>query len=199
MSNNPQQGQAALSDFWNSTLPMSQVRESLAPPNGWYNHTILKLEPGMGDDGVVYIQGSFKSHASETPGQVPIDYQQRFYVGTQKDPQAKQPETRLNSIGLSQLKGIARVCDVPTQDQPTAQLCASLVGKQFTNRIEERKYKDKQGNEKSAINFGRNPVKLGLVPARLDGTPLGASVGTNGSIAPAPASAEVAGATFGSE
>lgn len=194
-----EQNASALSEFLDSTVPLSQVRENMNPANGTYNVAVLKLDAKLDDEGRVYVQGEFNIHAKDTPGTQPQQYQQRFFIGTDKDPLAKLPETRLNSRGFGELKGFARVCDQPTNDQPVKALIANLIGKQFTHRIEERTYKDKQGNQKTAVGFGRTPVKLGSIPARLDGAPGGAAInGAAGAPTVAP-SATVAGATFGNE
>lgn len=169
---------AALAEFNASTAPMSQVRESLNFANGQYDLEVVKLVAEIDDkQGTVYIQGEFKAIAGPgcSPGiaalaVAPVGniHRERFFIGTEKDKLAQQPETRLNSAGFSRLKGIARVCQVPTNDQPVAQLCSSLLGKQFGNRVESRKYKAKDGSDKEAIGLGRNPTPIGTVPARLD-------------------------------
>jgi hypothetical protein len=187
---------AALSEFWNSEAPMSQVRENLNAPNGWYDLVVTKLEPSMDDNGLIYIAGEFGITAPADMAKGPgSSHRERFYIGSKKDPQAKLPETRLNSPGFSRLKGLARVCDIPTNDQPVAALCAALIGKSFTNRIETVKVKAKDGSgaEREFCNFGRNPVKLGTVPARLD-----TANTANGAVAPA-AAAATPGVEFASE
>lgn len=197
MSDTPQD-QAALQEFWNSTLPMSQVRENLNPPNGQYDLLITRLEPKIDDNGMVFIDTEFTitAPASIASAKVGNTFRPRLYVGTKKDKLAQQPETRLNSPGLSALKGIARVCQVPNNDQPAAQLCAALLSKQFSNRIETKKVtkKNAEGVEetKEYCNFGRNPSPLGTIPARLDSEAAGvtaAPVAQNGAASTVPAGA----------
>jgi hypothetical protein len=192
--------QAALQDFWQSTAPMSQVRENLNPPNGQYDLTVTKLEPQLDDNGLVFINSEFTiiGPASIANAKVGNTFRPRLYIGTKKDQLAKLPETRINSPGLAVLKGIGRVAQVPCNDQPVAQLCTALLGKSFSNRIETKKVKHKEtGEEKEYCNFGRNPTPIGIVPARLDSeaaTPVAAAPVANGAAAEA-----VSGAQFGSE
>jgi hypothetical protein len=200
---NQDQNAAALSEFWNSDAPMSQVRENLNPVNGWYDLFIEKLEPQMDDNGLVFLLGTFKllAPADYVKGNPAASHRERFYIGTKKDPEAKLPETRLNSPGFSRLKGIARVCDVPTNDQKVATLAAALLGKSFTNRIETAKVKDKvTGADREYCNLGRNPVKLGTVPAKLDGSTSGPAAANGAAPAATAAAASApAGVAFGNE
>src|SRR5947207_15426038 len=167
--------QSALADFWQSTVPLSQVRESLNPPNGDYDLVVTKLEPMLDDNGLVFINGEFTitAPASIANAKVGNTFRPRLYIGTKKDPLAKLPETRINAPGLAVLKGIGRVTQVPCNDQPVALLCTSLLGKAFHNRIETRKVKVKNNltgeeQEREYCNFGRNPLPLGIVKAALD-------------------------------
>lgn len=189
--------QAALSDFWQSTAPMSQVRENLNPPNGQYDLVVTKLEPQLDDNGLVYINSEFTitAPASIANAKVGNTFRPRLYIGSKKDPLAKLPETRINAPGLSFLKGVARVAQVPCNDQPVAQLCAALLGKPFSNRIETKAVKNKEtGETKEYCNFGRNPTPVGVVPAKLDSE--GAAASATMPAAAANGSAEVLGATF---
>lgn len=190
---NEQEQQAALAEFWNSTAPMSQVRERSGLPNGWFDFFVTKLDPKLDDNGLIYIERQLTVTAPvETKDRRHTD---RLYIGTHKDPQAKLPETRLNSSGYSTLKTMGRVTDVPCGDDiPNAQLCGSLLNKSFTGRIETQK--DKKDPTKEYTNLVRT-VKLGAVPARIDGSAVEAGTSANG--AAAPVSPEVAGATFGTE
>ena len=117
--------QSALADFWQSTVPLSQVRESLNPPNGDYDLVVTKLEPMLDDNGLVFINSEFTitAPASIANAKVGNTFRPRLYVGTKKDPLAKLPETRINAPGLAVLKGIGRVTQVPCNDQPVALLC----------------------------------------------------------------------------
>lgn len=180
--------QAALQAFWNSTAPLSQVRENLNPPNGQYDLVTTKLEPAMFEitdkkDGrkveVVGIQGEFTitAPASIANAKVGNVFKRRFYIGTTEDAEAKLPETRLNSSGFSTLKSIGRASQVPTNDQQIAALAANLLGKGFSARIETTKSK-KDGKE--YCDFGRNFSPLGVLPAKLD------SEGASATAAPAP-------------
>jgi hypothetical protein len=189
--------QAALSDFWQSTAPMSQVRENLNPPNGQYDLVVTKLEPQLDDNGLVFIASEFTitAPASIANAKVGNTFRPRLYVGSKKDPLAKLPETRINAPGLSVLKGIARVTQTPCNDQAVASLCTALIGKAASNRIETKKVKNKDtGEEKEYCNLGRNWTPVGVVPAKLDtegATPV--------AVAPVQQSngADVSGATFG--
>ena len=191
--------QAALSDFWQSVAPMDQVRENLNPPNGDYDLVVTKLEPQLDDNGLVFINSEFTITAPATIANAKVGntFRPRLYVGTKKDPLAKQPDTRINSPGLAVLKGIARVTQTPCNAQAVAQLCTSLLGKAFHNRIETKKVKNKETNEeKEYCNFGRNPTPLGVVPAKLDSesaVPVATAPLANG------ADAAVSGAQFASE
>src|SRR5207244_2027361 len=192
--------QSALADFWQSTVPLSQVRESLNPPNGKYDLVVTKLEPMLDDNGLVFINSEFTitAPAEVANAKVGNTFRPRLYVGTRKDPLAKLPETRINAPGLAVLKGIGRVTQVPCNDQPVALLCTSLLGTAFHNRIETRKVKNKDtGEQREYCNFGRNPTPLGIVPAKLDteaAVPASAAALPNG-----PAAEPVSGATFGNE
>ena len=181
---------AALQEFWQSTAPMSQVRENLNPPNGQYDLTCVKLDPAIDDNGLVYIQGEFKitAPASIANAKFGSDFRRRFYIGTNEDKLAQKPETRLNSRGFGVLKSIARVSQVPTNDQPVATLCSGLLGKPFSSRIETTKSK-KDGKE--YCDFGRTFSPIGVVPAKLDTEAAAAPVAS----AAAPNGA-AAGATF---
>jgi hypothetical protein len=166
-----QANQAALAEFWNSTAPMSQVRENLNPPNGQYDLLVTKLEPKMDDNGLVYIESEFTITGPESIASAKVGntFRPRLYVGSKKDPQAKLPETRLNAPAFSTLKGIARVTQVPCGDQSIAALCAAVLNKGFSNRIESKKTKDKlTGEDREYCNFGRNPTPLGVITAKLD-------------------------------
>lgn len=189
--------QAALDEFWKSTAPMSQVRENLNPPNGQYDLLVSKLNPKEDDNGLVYLESEFTitAPASIANAKVGNTFRPRLYIGSKKDPKAKLPETLLNAPGLSLLKGIARVTQVPCGDQAIGALCAALLNKGFSNRIESKKSKDKvTGEEKEYCNFGRNPSPLGVIPAKLDSE--GAAVPTTAQNGNA---AAIAGAAFGAE
>lgn len=193
---NEANNEQALADFWQSTAPMSQVRENLNPPNGQYDLIVTKLEPKLDDNGLVYIDSEFTitAPASIANAKVGNTFRPRLYIGTKDDALAKLPETRLNSSGFRVLKGIARVTQVPCNDQPVAQLCAGVLNKAFSNRIETVKSK-KDGKE--YCNFGRNPTPIGVLPAKLDSE--GAAVATAAPLANGADTASVSGATFASE
>lgn len=193
--------QAQLAEFYNSAAPMSQVRESLTPPNGQYDLAVTKVEPCFVDSTdehnnpikLVGLQMELKITAPAEIASMPVGstYRERFIIGTKKDPLAKLPETRLQSMNLGRLKTILRICQCPTGDMPVAQIAASLLGKAFSNRIETSKSK-KDGKEYT--NLGRNPSPLGILPAKLDSVAASAVVTAplaNGAAAPA--------ATFGAE
>lgn len=193
---NEANNEQALADFWQSTAPMSQVRENLNPPNGQYDLIVTKLEPKLDDNGLVYIESEFTitAPASIANAKVGNTFRPRLYIGTTADKLAKLPETRLNSSGFRTLKGIARVTQVPCNDQPVAQLCAAVLNKAFSNRIETSKSK-KDGKE--YCNFGRNPTPLGTVTAKLDSE--GAQVTTAPLANGADNTASVSGAQFAAE
>lgn len=183
-----QDNQAALQEFMQSTVPLSQVRESMNLENGQYDLACIKLEPLTDDEGKLYFQGEFKVIAgpgcspkivSLANAQFGNTHRERFYIGTKDDLFAKLPETRLNSMGFGKLKGIGRACQVPTNDQPVATLVNNLLGKSFSVRVDTTKSK-KDGKE--YCNLGRNPLPIGVTPARLDSEAAGASATT----APAP-------------
>lgn len=186
MSN--EQNQAALAEAWSGTVtPYSQIKDQLGLEGGQYDFLVGKLEPQLDKNGLYVIAGEFPVLA---PAGFQHPYKRVLYVGTKKDNLARLPDTRLNSPGLRFLKNIAKVNELPTNDQSDAALCASINGKPFGCRIEETTYKDANGNEKKGSDFGNNVTKVGLIPAKLDRTPLAA-------VAAAPAAA--AGASFGTE
>lgn len=194
------QNQQALADFWNNTeLPLTQVRENMNPANGWYDITIVKLDPMTDDqnDGMFYIQGEFSCVSKAGDVEIKAQHRERYYLGTHEDPKCQQPATLLNCAGLSRLKAIARVTDVPANNQKPAALAAALIGKQYTNRIETTPGKGKNAN-REFCNQGRNPVKLGVVPAKLDGATV-ANGQAGAATSAGTQSAALAGATFGAE
>jgi hypothetical protein len=196
--------QAALQAAWAETVtPMDQVKTSTDPLNGWYDHTFLKLAPIFHKNGLYTIVATIRSHAKDTPGELPFERDWLFFIGSNKtgDPRAELPETRIKSFGYSRLKAIAEKCDVPTNPQPDAKLCAALVGKSWTQRIEidVLSDKDKAEGKRAFPELGRNPVKLGLVPARIDGAAATIANGTAATAAPAAVSTVPAGTTFGQE
>lgn len=196
--------QAALQEAWaNTVTPMDQVKTSTDPLSGWYDHTFLKFTPGFHKNGLYHIIATIRSHAKDTPGELPFERDWLFFIGSHKnnDPRAELPETRIKSFGYSRLKAIAEKCDVPTNPQPDAKLCASLVGKSWTQRIELDVLSDadKAAGKRAFPELGRNPVKLGLVPARIDGASAAAANGTATATAPVAQSTVPAGTAFGSE
>lgn len=203
----PEQQKALLDAHHNVETPFDQVKTDFSIPNGWYNHTMLSLTEMLDDNGQYYIAAEMKSHAKDTVGEEPIDYGCRFYVGSNKkgDPLALKPETRLKSFGLGRLKAIAKACDVPTNNQSNAAICKALVGKSWTQRIDTAPYTEADmaaGKKRPFAELGRNAVKLGLVPARLDGTTGAAQpapIANNGDAAAAAAASTVPGGVFGAE
>lgn len=190
MSN--EQDQAALAEAWSGTVtPYSQIRDTLGLEGGQYDFLVGKLEPQFDKNGLYCIAGEFPVTA---PTGFQHPYKRTLYVGTKKDPQAKLPETRLNSPGLRFLKNIAKANNIPTNDQSDAALCASINGRAFGCRVEETTYKDANGQDKKGSDFGRNVTPAGMIPARLDKQPVQ-------SAAPAAQAngADLSGAAFGSE
>jgi hypothetical protein len=150
---------AQLNEAWSQvTTPYDQVRTSSNPDNGTYDCFITKIEPRTeAKKGRYVIQMSLKLTA---PDNAPVPFfNPTFFIGTEEDLFATQPETRKKSVGYSNLKKIAAACGVPANAQTDAALCAALLNKSFTCRIETKG---------DYTNLGRNPVKLGSIPAKLD-------------------------------
>lgn len=180
----------ALNEFWNTPAPFSQV-QGRGFANGWYNLLFAKFSPLFDDNGLLFIKAEITLTApEEMKGRQKIE---NLYIGTHKDPKATLPETQKGAPGYSFLKDAAAVCGVPFNDQSPGALCGALLNKEATGRMESKP--SKKDKEKSYTNITRL-VKLGAVPARIDGTPaVGAA---NGSMAPAVSEAP-AGVSFGSE
>jgi hypothetical protein len=169
------QEQDQLQAAWSGTAtPYSQIKESLAPDPGQYNFVFEELKPTMAKTkaGVkcyaieVKVKFTGPPEVAQGPGST---YTRTMYVGGVKDPLAAQPDTRINNATLRWLKMAAKAAQVPCAvDQTDAALCASLLGKQISCRIDAHEYED-NGTKKTGYDFGRNPVPVGAVPAKLDG------------------------------
>jgi hypothetical protein len=161
----------ALNEAWSGTVtPYGQIKDNPFDPEvGWHDFIVSSLTPGTDKNGLYVINGEFKITAPASEAQGPAaNFKRTLYVGSKKDPMAALPETRLNSPSLRFLKNIAKANHLPTNDQSDAKLCAGILAKPFSCRIEERKYKDALGQDRTARDFGRNVVPVGTIPARLD-------------------------------
>jgi len=196
--------QAALYESWAQTeTPYDQIKTSTDPLNGWYDHTFIRFLPQYHPrNGLYTIVATIRSHAKDTAGELPFERDWNFFIGNNKtgDPRALLPETRQKSFGYSRLKAIAEKCDVPTNPQPDEKLCASLVGKSWTQRIDIDTLTDEQKakGEHAWPELGRTPVKLGTIPARIDGAPATAN-GAAVAAAPVATSTVPQGTKFGAE
>lgn len=188
--------EAQLVEFWNSEAPLDQVRATsdFEIAAGFYNHTAVSFKP-TSYNGMAIIEAEITSHAADTQGARPFTRKWNLFIGTNADPQAQLPETRLNSSGYSLLKGWAEAVGVPANKQPNATLCAALTGKQWTQKLGLGSKSKKTG--KQYTEFRGKAVKVGTVPAKLDSDAARPAVATpapNGALNPA-----LAGATFGTE
>jgi hypothetical protein len=182
---------AELNAAWSGVVtPFSQVRTNANPDNGVYDLFITKIEPRTEPKkGRYVIQVGLKILAPAEVASSPLNtFNPTFFIGTEEDLFATQPETRKKSMGYSGLKKIAAACGVPANDQTDAALCAALLNKSFTCRIETKG---------EYCNLGRNPVKLGAIPAKLDAVQASA---LNGSAAVAtPVTSDVPAGAFATE
>ena len=155
-------------EAWNTVTPYSQIRTSFDPLPGQYDWLVVALNPGK-DREKYAILAEFKilapASAATGPGST---FKRTLYVGTNKDPLAQLPETRLQSGTLRFLKQIAAANKLSTGDQADAQLCHSLLGQAFGCRINERKYVDRTGQDRIGADFGRNVTPVNTLPAKLD-------------------------------
>lgn len=186
--------EAQLAEAWSGTVtPYSQIKDSMfvTPDDlGQYDFLIKALVPKIGDNGLYCVEGEF---TIEEPKGFSA-YRRTLWIGSKKDPMAKLPETRLNSPGLRFLKNIAKVNNLPTNDQSDAALCAAITGRGFGCRIEKgNEYTAKDGTKKFGTDFGRNVTPKGMIPAKLDRATAATPMGTNG------AAPDLAGASFGGE
>lgn len=181
----PEQQAKLNSAFSGVVTPYSQVRETLSPDPGTYVMLFRGFKPDIAENGMYVIEVDVKFLApQEAVSDTPAGGAKRtLYIGTRKDPMAEHPETRLNSPGLRWLKLAAKACDVPVNDQTDGALCAALLNKQITCRIDETTY-DKKADDGTVTkakgwDFGRTPMKVGSMPAKLDkSTTVGAQVAT---------------------
>ena len=135
---------AALNEAWAGTVtPYDQISTDFGLEGGQYDFNVKSLTPAIHDNGLYVINGEFDVIA---PVGFPM-YKRVLFIGSKKDPLAKDPQTRLNSPGLRFLKKIGNVTKVSMNAQTDAQLCAALVGKGFGNHIEESSYVKKDGSQ----------------------------------------------------
>src|SRR5262249_37937214 len=135
-----------------------------------HDFIVVALTPGKDKAGTKYvINGEFKITAPAADASGPAStFRRTLYIGTNADPMAALPETRQNSPSLRFLRGIAKVNHLPTNNQPDERLCASILGKAFSCRIDARPYTGRDGSARTSMDFGRNVTAVGVIPAKLD-------------------------------
>ena len=185
----------ALNKAWQQTVtPYSQIKD-LAPFDqaGQYDWLVKSLTPMEAPNGLYAIKGEFQATAPAGYG----TFVRTLYVGTHKDKFAELPETRLQNSSLRFLRNIAKVNGISTNDQSDAALCAAITNRTFGCALVDGKpYTDKNGKERTGLEFGRNVTPAGQMPARIFTQSAGATA------VPTPPVAnghDASGATFGAE
>jgi hypothetical protein len=191
------QNNAELAAFWNTVVPLSEVRTGSAFEPGQYDFAIQALTPGQDKNGKCIVVIDAKCLApgdiAVLPGKAGV-FARTLYFGTNKDPKFTLPETAKNCPALKFLKQIAEINKVPVNDQSPGALCAAISGKTFSVRLDHGDdYKDEktQTMKKGGLEFGRTVTPVGTIPARLDRVAASATTASA-----APATAAPVGATF---
>lgn len=153
---------AELNEAWAGTVtPWDQIRTEFGLEAGQYDFRVKALTPAIANNGLYVINGEFEVAA---PAGFPV-CKRTLYIGSKKDPMAKDPQTRLNSPGLRFLLQIAKANKLATNPQTDAQLCATLIGTGFGNHLVKREYQANDGTTRKTSEFGNNVTPIGIVPA----------------------------------
>lgn len=151
--------------FAGQVTPYDEITNLPQWGGGQYDWLVNKLEAGLSDKGLYVIHGEFTATA---PAGFGTPFKRTLYIGSNKDPLAELPDTRKNNSTLRFLKNIAKVNSLPTNNMSDQAMCTSILGKAFGCRLEERKYKNAAGEERTGTDFGRNVTPAGMLPAKLD-------------------------------
>ena len=125
------------------------------------NDPFTKLDPGnylvcieeikeeyTQDDQRLFYTGRFRIQQPQSHnGQV---HYERFYIGTDEDPQGNSPDTWTQKAG--RLKKCAEGACVPFTGQNPAVVFQQMLGKQLCMKINHRPYTDNDGKPQTAAN-----------------------------------------------
>jgi hypothetical protein len=125
-------------------IPAGGARDVV--PSGFYLLEVESLDETASKAGGLMYVGRYKAVEGPHAGAVLTEYHN---IGTQKDPQAKDPQTWREAIGAKTLRALVEACGLPLQRDP-AMIMKTVRGQRFVQQVlqyEEPKTRKEAGVE----------------------------------------------------